>query len=56
VRFGIVLVDYHPESDLLRKAEKQLRKLPFRDQIDIFHVGFGLWQQRATTLCAAPGQ
>lgn len=56
VRFGIVLVDYHPESTLLGKAEEQLGKLHFRDQIDIFHVGFGLWQRRANGLCAAPLQ
>jgi hypothetical protein len=45
VRFGIVLVDYNPASralDLQRLAE-----LPFSKQIDIFHVGFGLWQANA---------
>jgi len=56
VRFGIVLVDYHPESALLRRAIEQLEKLPFRKQIDIFHAGFGLWKLRAKGLCAAPAQ
>jgi hypothetical protein len=45
VRFGIVLVDYNPASralDLQRLAE-----LPFSRQIDIFHVGFGLWLANA---------
>lgn len=53
VRFGIVLVDYHPGSALLRRAEEQLGRLHFRDQIDVFHVGFGLWQRRAKGICSA---
>lgn len=45
VRFGIVLVDYNPASKAL-DLEK-LASLPFSGQIDIFHVGFGLWQANA---------
>ena len=45
VRFVIALVDYAPESKLLNEAA--INALPFRDQIDIFHLGFGLWQSNA---------
>jgi len=45
VRFGIVLVDYNPASKALDL--KKLASLPFSGQIDIFHVGFGLWQADA---------
>jgi hypothetical protein len=45
VRFGIVLVDYNPASRALDL--KRLSELPFSKQIDIFHVGFGLWQANA---------
>jgi hypothetical protein len=45
---AIVLADYNPHSGKL-KLEK-LRALPFRDQIRIMHVGFGLWSVRAELL------
>ncbi len=47
-RFAIVLVDYAPASTLLN--EVALRQLPFADQVDVFRVGFGLWQTMAQPL------
>jgi hypothetical protein len=40
VRFLIILVDYNPNSELLARA---LKNLPSDFQIDVFFVGFGLW-------------
>ena len=45
IRFGVVLVDYNPNSRLLDTAA--LDALDFR--VDVFHVGFGLWQERSTS-------
>ncbi len=47
-RFTIVLVDYAPASKTLNLDK--LAALPFADQIDIFQVGFGLWQANAVSL------
>ncbi len=47
-RFAIVLVDYAPASKTLNLDK--LGALPFADQIDIFQVGFGLWQANAVSL------
>lgn len=41
VRIAIALVDYNPRARRLN--EEKLRKLPFAHQIDLFHLGFGLW-------------
>lgn len=45
MRFGVVLVDYNPASRLFSRED--LARLPFAERVDIFHVGFGFWSQRA---------
>jgi hypothetical protein len=45
VRVVIALVDYNPRSSLLNI--ETLRKLPFYRQIDLFHLGFGMWHRSA---------
>ena len=45
VRFVVVLVDHPPGSKKLSQAK--LSALPFADQVDVTHVGFGLWQVNA---------
>ena len=42
MRVVIALVDYNPRAG--RLDLEALRALPFADQIDLFHLGFGLWQ------------
>jgi hypothetical protein len=42
-QFILVLVDYNQNSSLLQL--ESIRKLPFADQIKVFHTGFGMWQQ-----------
>ena len=41
VRIAIALVDYNPRARQLN--EEKLRALPFAHQLDLFHLGFGLW-------------
>ncbi|MDK2820843.1 MAG: hypothetical protein PWP31_808 [Clostridia bacterium] len=43
--FIIVLVDYNPNSTLLKEALNELRKLEFASQIRIFNAGFAMWKQ-----------
>lgn len=45
VRFAVVLVDYPPKSTALNQAK--LSALSFADQVDVMHVGFGLWKANA---------
>jgi len=47
-QFIIIFVDYNPRSSKLNLDA--IEKLPFRDQIKIFHTGFAMWQQNLTTL------
>lgn len=42
VRAVVALVDYSPRARRLDPAA--LRALPFAHQIDLFHLGFGLWR------------
>jgi hypothetical protein len=52
VRVVIALVDYNPRAK--RFDKEQLFKLPFASQIDLFHLGFGMWQARAHRLDGVP--
>jgi len=45
VRFVIILIDCNPDSTLLSEAIKSFKELPFANLINIFHVGFGLWDK-----------
>ncbi|MFN8445291.1 MAG: hypothetical protein U0175_31170 [Caldilineaceae bacterium] len=47
-QFLIILVDYNHNSSLL--SLQNLERLPFANQIRIFHSGFAMWQQNAKTL------
>jgi hypothetical protein len=38
-------VDFSPDSTRLKAEE--LRQLPFADQIELFHLGYGLWDENA---------
>lgn len=49
VRFVVALVDYNPNSRLLDLDG--LSKLDFAKQIEVFQLGFGLWQ--ANRMCPA---
>lgn len=46
--FNILLVDYNPASKILNLDA--LNQLSFRDQINIFNIGFGLWESLSTSL------
>ncbi|GJE53811.1 hypothetical protein [Methylobacterium thuringiense] len=46
MRAVVVLVDYNPRAGRLDLGA--LRALPFADQIDLFHLGFGLWRANST--------
>ena len=48
VVFPIILSDANPHSDRLKMDT--LAELPFASQIQIFHVGYGLWMKNAITL------
>ena len=45
VKIVLALVDFSPHSTRLKAEE--LRRLPFADQIQIFHLGYGLWKENA---------
>jgi hypothetical protein len=45
VRIVVALVDYNPKST--RLDLKNLRKLPFHKQIDLFYLGFGMLQRNS---------
>jgi hypothetical protein len=45
VKIVLALVDLSPDSTRLNVEE--LKKLPFRDQIELFHLGYGLWDENA---------
>jgi len=45
VRVVIALVDYNPRAK--RFDKEQLYKLPFARQIDLFHLGFGMWHSNS---------
>ena len=45
VKIVLALVDFSPDSTRLKAEE--LRQLPFADQIEIFHLGYGLWDENA---------
>jgi hypothetical protein len=42
VRAVIALIDYNPRAARLNL--ERLRALPFANQIDLFHLGLGLWR------------
>lgn len=48
IRVVIALVDYNPRSTLLSLDE--LSKMSFAHQIDVFHLGFGMWRSNAVPL------
>lgn len=50
VHFVVVLVDYNPNSELLKRAKAKLKKLSFAKQIKFFYAGFAIWEQDAETL------
>lgn len=52
VRFVVALVDYNPNSRRLNLDS--LAALPFAKQIEVFQLGFGLWQanRRLPPVCA----
>jgi hypothetical protein len=45
VKIVLALVDFSPDSTRLKAEE--LKQLPFADQIKIFHLGYGLWDENA---------
>jgi hypothetical protein len=45
VKIVLALVDLSPDARRLNAEE--LKKLSFSDQIDIFHLGYGLWDENA---------
>ena len=47
-QFILVFVDYNPNSSLL--ALENLRRLPFANQIKVFHTGFGMWRHNVSSL------
>lgn len=47
-QFIIVLVDYNQNSTLLDL--ETIRKLPFANQVKIFHTGFGMWHHNLETI------
>ncbi len=48
VRFVVVLVDYNPHSGKL--DTDALGQLCFAKQIDLFHVGYGLWDAKCVSV------
>lgn len=52
VRAVIALVDYNPRAGRLDLGA--LRALPFADQVDLFHLGFGLWQANSAFRAERP--
>jgi hypothetical protein len=51
VKIVLALVDFSPDSTRLKAEE--LKQLPFADQIELFHLGFGLWDENADKKCNA---
>lgn len=45
VKIALALVDYNPHSTLLRLSD--IGKLPFADQVEVFHLGLGMWSGNA---------
>ena len=45
VKIVLALVDLSPHARRLKADE--LKKLPFKDQIELFHLGYGLWDKNA---------
>jgi hypothetical protein len=45
VKIVLALVDLSPHARRLKADE--LKKLPFKDQIELFHLGYGLWDRNA---------
>ena len=41
----LALVDFSPDATRLKAGE--LKRLPFADQIEIFYLGYGLWDENA---------
>jgi hypothetical protein len=54
VKIVLALVDFSPDSTRLKAEE--LRKLPFADQIELFHLGYGLWDENADKKWRCSGQ
>lgn len=51
-QFILVLVDYNPNS--LKLNLGSLSKLPFAEQIRVFHSGFAMWKQNVKPLTSSP--
>jgi hypothetical protein len=47
-QFILVLVDYNQNSSLL--DIESIRKLPFAEQIKVFHTGFGMWHHNVNPI------
>jgi len=45
VKVVLALVDLSPRAGGVKAAE--LKQLPFADQIELFHLGYGLWDKNA---------
>jgi hypothetical protein len=45
VKIVLALVDLSPDAKRLKAEE--LKQLPFADQIELFHLGYGLWDENA---------
>jgi hypothetical protein len=54
VKIVLALVDFSPDSTRLKAEE--LRQLPFADQIELFHLGYGLWDENADKKWRCSGQ
>jgi hypothetical protein len=54
VKIVLALVDFSPKSTVLKAEE--LRQLPFADQIELFHLGYGLWDENADKKWRCSGQ
>jgi hypothetical protein len=52
-RFVVALADYNPNSRLLYLDG--LAELPFANQIEVYRLGFGLWQANRVPVAAAEG-
>ena len=49
-QFIVILVDYNPNSS--RFSLDKLARLPFAQQVKVFHVGLAMWQQNVKSVAA----
>jgi hypothetical protein len=54
VKIVLTLVDFSPDSTHLKAEE--LKQLHFADQIELFHLGYGLWDENADKKWRCSGQ